>query len=51
MARDLEDIQLIEMRMRRDVLYDIQSVKNGKRYSQALIFIKDVDDEWRIFFF
>jgi len=51
MARDLEDIQLIEMRMHRDVLYDIQSVKNGKRYSQALIFIKDVDDEWRIFFF
>jgi hypothetical protein len=47
-ARDLEDIQLIEMRTSRDVEYDIQSSKNGQRYSHPLIFKKEIDGEWRI---
>jgi hypothetical protein len=51
LARDLEDIRLIEMRSHREVLYDIQTVRNSKKYSGQLIFIKDVDDKWRIYFF
>jgi hypothetical protein len=47
-ASGLEDIKLIEMRTSRDVQYDIQSLKDGKRYSHPLIFIKEKDDEWRI---
>lgn len=48
MAKGLSDIQLIKMRSPRDVEYDIRSVKNGVTYSHILIFIKDVDGEWRI---
>lgn len=48
MAKDLIDIQLIKMRSPREVEYDIRSIKNGVAYSYILIFIKDIDGEWRI---
>jgi hypothetical protein len=47
-AEGLSDIQLIKMRSPHDVEYDIRSVENGVTYSNILIFVKDVDGEWRI---
>ena len=47
-AEDLSDIQLIKMNSPRDVEYDIRSVENGVTYSYMLIFINDIDGEWKI---
>lgn len=48
MAKDLSDIQLIKMKSPRNVEYDIRSIRDGVTYSYVLIFIKDLDGEWRI---
>ncbi len=48
MAKDLSDIQLIEMKSPYSVEYDLRSIRKGKTYSYILIFIKDRDGQWRI---
>ena len=48
LANEMGDVQLVRMRTGREVESDLQSIRDGKRYSFQLIFIKDVDDKWRI---
>jgi hypothetical protein len=47
-ADEMKDIQIVQMRAARDVEYEILTIREGKKYSFQLIFIKDADDEWKI---
>jgi len=47
LASELEDIQLIKTRFD-GVEYDIQTTRNGTRYSFFLLFEKDTDGRWKI---
>ncbi len=49
-AEGLNNIQLIKMQGR-SVEYDIRTIKNGKEYSNALIFVRDQKGLWKIWRF
>ena len=51
LSLDLSDIQFIRAQGTHRVEYDIQLVKEGKRYSYMLIFEKNSDDVWEIYSF
>ena len=48
MSRELSEINMVDVRGNRSAIYEILCIRNGKKYSFQLEFIKNCDDEWKI---
>jgi hypothetical protein len=51
MSKDFADIKMIKVQGSHYAEYDIQKVKDGKKYSYMLVFEKNRDDIWEIISF